>query len=162
MTIYVHVEKREITSSANRGAVTCALIALYVSSIVFLLLGVAGVAGSIKTSKNNSGQGSCLLALYSIGIFIFFIFFLAATIFFFVAPDSIFGSNCRTGARTTLIDDLFNSSQIAYSSFCKDCGCFVNRNSELYTLMSQYGLNTTGSYLKYTDCPNFKADTDSS
>jgi hypothetical protein len=51
---------------------------------------------------------------------------MAATIFFFVAPDSILGNNCRNGAKTTIIDDAYNTSQIAYGSFCKDCGCNVN------------------------------------
>jgi hypothetical protein len=52
-TIYVQVEKKDIISSANKGAVSASLIALYISSIIFLLLGVAGLAGSIKSSKNK-------------------------------------------------------------------------------------------------------------
>lgn len=52
-TIYVQVEKKDIISSTNKGAVSASLIALYISSIVFLLLGVAGLAGSIKSSKNK-------------------------------------------------------------------------------------------------------------
>jgi len=49
----VQVEKKDIISSANKGAVSASLIALYISSIIFLLLGVAGLAGSIKSSKNK-------------------------------------------------------------------------------------------------------------
>ncbi len=48
VTIYVQVEKKEIISAASSGAVSGSLIALYISSIVFLLLGVAGLAGSMK------------------------------------------------------------------------------------------------------------------
>lgn len=48
VTIYVQVEKKEIISAASQGAVTGSLIALYLSSILFLLLGVAGLSGSMK------------------------------------------------------------------------------------------------------------------
>jgi hypothetical protein len=76
-----------------------------------LLLGVAGLAGSVKSSKNKESKGTCLLALYSIGIFVFFVLFLGATIFFFVGPEVIFGTDCSKGAKTTFIDSLYNTSQ---------------------------------------------------
>lgn len=87
LTIYVQVEKKTIISSASQSAVSASLIGLYISSIVFLLLGVAGLTGSLKSSSKKDGSnGTCLMGLFSIGVFVFFIIFLAATIFFFVGP----------------------------------------------------------------------------
>jgi hypothetical protein len=37
-------------------------------------------------SQKNANKGGCLLGFFSIGVIIFFIVFLAATIFFFVGP----------------------------------------------------------------------------
>lgn len=48
VTIYVQVEKKDIFSAVNQAAVTGSLVALYLSSILFLLLGVAGLTGSMK------------------------------------------------------------------------------------------------------------------
>jgi len=52
VTIYVNVDKKDIINTASETVVNGSLIALYISSIIFLLLGVAGLTGSMKgTSK---------------------------------------------------------------------------------------------------------------
>lgn len=111
VTIYVQVEKKQIISAASQGAVTAALIGLYISSIIFLLLGVAGLAGSLKSSSKRESKGTCLLALYSVGVFVFFVIFLGATIFFFVGPEAIFGTDCTNGSKTDLVQNLYATSQ---------------------------------------------------
>jgi len=120
VTIYVQVEKKDIISAANQGAVTGSLIALYISSIIFLLLGVAGLTGSMKGMSKKENKGTFLLFLFSIGVTVFFVVFLAGTIFFFVGPEAIFGTDCTSGSKTTLINELYSTSQDAYSTFCSD------------------------------------------
>jgi hypothetical protein len=73
-------------------------------------LGIAGLYGSLKGGKNNKKGNPCLLGLYSLGILVFFVIFLASTIFFYVGPQAIFGNNCQSGSKTTLINDLYNFS----------------------------------------------------
>jgi hypothetical protein len=75
-----------------------------------LLLGIAGLYGSLKGGKNNKKGNPCLLGLYSLGVLVFFALFLGATIFFFVGPQAIFGLDCKSGSKTTLINDLYNFS----------------------------------------------------
>ena len=156
VTIYVQVEKKSIISSASQSAVSASLIGLYVSSIVFLLLGVAGLAGSIKSSSKRESKGKCLLGLFSIGIFIFFLVFLGATIFFFVGPEAIFGTDCTTGSKTDLVQSLYRTSDEAYSMFCREkCACKINdKNSELYQVLSDPDLNykLDGEITKFGDC----------
>lgn len=41
----------------------------------------------------------------------FLVIFLAGTIFFFIGPDAIFGNDCTSGSKTTLINDLYSTSQ---------------------------------------------------
>lgn len=110
VTIYVQVEKKDIISAANQGAVTGSLIALYLSSIIFLLLGVAGLTGSMKGMSKKENKGTFLLFLFSIGVTVFFVVFLAGTIFFFVGPEAIFGTDCTSGSKTTLINELYATS----------------------------------------------------
>lgn len=106
----MQVEKKDIVSAASSGAVSGSLIALYITSIVFLLLGVAGLSGSMKGMSKKENKGTCLLGLFSIGVMVFFVVFLAGTIFFFVGPEAIFGTDCTSGSKTTLINDLYKTS----------------------------------------------------
>jgi hypothetical protein len=151
----VQVEKKSIISSASQAAVSASLIGLYISSIVFLLLGVAGLAGSIKSNKKKESNGTCLLAMYSIGIFVFFVIFLGATIFFFVGPEAIFGTDCTSGSKTNLINDLYATSDEAYAKFCRQpCPCQLDTTSELYTVLSDpdLGMWVNGTKTKFSDC----------
>ena len=103
---------------------------MYIGSIVFLLLGIAGLYGSMKGGKDKKGS-PFLLALYSIGIFIFFIGFLGASIFFFVGPRSIFGTDCQSSGQINLIKDLYLQSEQTSKTFCKSdgptgsCPCYI-------------------------------------
>lgn len=158
VTIYVQVEKKEIISAASQGAVTGSLIALYLSAILFLLLGVAGLSGSMKGMSRKENKGTCLLGLFSIGVMVFFFFFLAATIFFFVGPETIFGTDCTSGSKTTLVDDLYKTSIEAYGKFCQTgCECYISdTNSELYKrVIAGEGKTSTDSKgpTKVGDCP---------
>lgn len=154
VTIYVQVEKKEIVSAASQGAVSGSLIALYISSIVFLLLGVAGLSGSMKGMSKKENRGTCLLGLFSIGVMVFFVVFLAGTIFFFVGPETIFGTDCTTGSKTTLIADLYKTSQEAYGIFCTStCKCNIkDPNSYLAKTLPAEVQGTDA--IKYGDCPN--------
>lgn len=88
----------------------------------------------------------------------FFILFLTATVLFFVGPELIFGADCTKGARTFFIDDLYNTSQQAYATFCRsNCGCAVENTSDLYRQLKSSGLNTSGTAIKYMDCANVTA-----
>jgi hypothetical protein len=163
VTIYVQVEKKTIISTASQGAVTASLIGLYISSIVFLLLGVAGLAGSLKSSKRKENKGTCLLALYSFGIFVFFVIFLGGTIFFFVGPEAIFGTDCTQGSKTDLINNLYATSDEAYKVFCTDnCPCQLDTGSELYNELTTTvpAFNFTGNATKFADCPTFNSTTE--
>jgi hypothetical protein len=42
-----------------------------------------------------------------LGVVVFFAIFVAGTIFFFVGPHTIFGTDCQHGSKTNLIDDLY-------------------------------------------------------
>lgn len=108
----------------------------------------------IKGNKKEN-SGTCLLGLFSIGVMIFFIFFLAATIFFFVGPETIFGTDCQNGSKTTLVKELFQTSDEAYQKFCHDaCPCRINdKNSELYkNLTTAGGYSIDGDAEKFGDC----------
>lgn len=61
----------------------------YIGSIVFLLLGIAGLYGSLKGGKNKKGN-KCLLGLYTIGVIVFFFAFLAGALVFFLGPRTMF------------------------------------------------------------------------
>lgn len=152
----MQVEKKEIISATNKGATTAALIGLYIGSILFLLLGVAGLSGSMKTMSKKESKGTCLLGLFSIGVMVFFLIFLGAAIFFFVGPQAIFGADCTKGSKTTLVDELYATSNSAYGIFCTDkCPCNVkDHNSELYNYLNN--INGTAmaddGAIKYGDC----------
>lgn len=87
---------------------TDALVGLYLGATLFMILGICGIYGAIKSRKKEKGSGNCLLFFYFLGIFVFFVAFLGGTIFFFVGPESIFGTDCTHGSKTTLVDDLYN------------------------------------------------------
>jgi hypothetical protein len=107
-------------------------------------------------SKKSSNGGGCLLGLFSIGVMVFFLIFLAATIFFFVGPEAIFGTDCTQGSKTTLINDLYTTSVDAYKSLCVTCPCKIqDQNSALYKLVSATGkLDPVNGFEKYGDCLN--------
>lgn len=90
---------------------------------------------------------------------VFFVFFLAATIFFFVGPEAIFGTDCTSGSKTTLINELYATSNEAYGMFCKTgCPCQItDQNSELYTRVNstQGSVITPDGAVKFGDCKNF-------
>lgn len=102
------------------------------------MLGVAGLSGSMKGMSKKENKGGCLIGLFSIGVMIFFIVFLAGTIFFFVGPETIFGTDCKTGSKTTLINELYAASDEAYKNFCTDaCPCYIkDKTSPLYALVN--------------------------
>ena len=92
----------------------------------------------MKGMSKKENKGGCLIGLFSIGVMIFFVVFLAGTIFFFVGPETIFGTDCKTGSKTTLINELYAASDEAYKNFCTtDCPCYIkDKNSYLYTLVN--------------------------
>jgi hypothetical protein len=140
---------------------------LYLSSILFLLLGVAGLSGSMKGMSKKENKGGCLIGLFSIGVMIFFVVFLAGTIFFFVGPETIFGTDCKTGSKTTLINELYAASDEAYQRFCTDaCPCYIkDQNSPLYNKVSKRTDqkipnivdNPAKGKIKYGDCDGIKS-----
>lgn len=98
-------------SSVSQGGIVASLITIYLTSLSFLMLGVAGLTGSMKQSSNRAdSNGGCLLGVFSIGVMVFLIIFFAGTIFFFVGPESIFGNDCTQGSKTSLIQDLYSTS----------------------------------------------------
>jgi hypothetical protein len=96
VTIYANVYKKKIIDQASEGTINSALVFAYIGSIVFLLLGVAGLYGSLKGGKGKKGN-KCLLGLYSIGIILFFFVFFAGTLVFFLGPKAIFFDKCDAG-----------------------------------------------------------------
>ena len=77
----------------------------YVISIVFMILSMCGLYGSIKAKRKNK-LAPCLLSTYFVGVVIFFLVFLALTIVFFAAPSAVFGDDCTKGSKTNLIQSL--------------------------------------------------------
>ena len=128
------------------------------ASAVFLVLGICGVYGAIKSKKKQSGSGNCLLFIYFLGIFAFFVVFLAGTIFFFVGPHTIFGTSCQHGAKTTLIDNLYDLNSNATKDFGNaSCQIFLkteNTNSELAAYLNASGKNitTNNGHVNYQSC----------
>lgn len=126
-----------------------------------MLLGVAGLSGSMKGMSKKGDGGGCLLGLFSIGIMVFFVFFLAATIFFFVGPEAIFGTDCTTGSKTTFINELYATSNEADTLFCQaGCACKINNPSELYDIVSPVGnVDPVNGFEKFGDCPGITSST---
>ena len=89
---------------------------------------------------------------------------MGATIFFFVGPEAIFGTDCTNGSKTDLITNLYSTSEEAYSKFCKQpCPCQIeDTTSELYGILSDpdLGLWTNGTIRKFGDCPDVQASTE--
>ncbi len=96
VTIYANVYKKKVIDQTSEGTINQGLIFAYIGSIVFLLFGISGLYGSLKTGKDKKGN-KCLLGLYSIGVILFFFLFLAGTIVFFVGPKALFYENCNAG-----------------------------------------------------------------
>lgn len=101
------------------------------------------------------------MTLFGIGIIVFLLVFLAATIFFFVGPETIFGTDCTQGSKTTIVSNLYSLSQDAYSNFCtNNCPCNIdNQGSDLaITLNAQLpnaNTNSPSGVVKFGDCPSF-------
>lgn len=89
---------------------------------------------------------------------VFFVVFLGGTIFFFVGPEAIFGADCTTGSKTTLVDDLYATSDEAYKKFCTDeCPCKLDPASDLYGVLSQVSdpaLSLDGNHSRFSECVN--------
>jgi len=87
---------------------------------------------------------------------VFFVVFLAGTIFFFVGPETIFGNDCTSGSKTTLVNDLYATSNEAYDTFCRGCACKIKNGSYLFsnlTTIGGYNISETGA-AKFGDCLN--------
>lgn len=65
-------------------------IFVYIISIVFLLVALGGLFGSIKAKRKNK-LAPCLLSAYLISVVFFFAIFLTMTIVLFAAPPAVFG-----------------------------------------------------------------------
>ena len=127
MTLYANIQKKTIVDSISESFVNVALIGMYIASIVFLLLGIAGLYGAIKGLRKEGGKAGCLLGCYAIGVFVFFLAFLGACIFFVVGPHTIFGEDCSKGTQSTLVENLLNVTKYANDDFCKgNCRCNLN------------------------------------
>lgn len=126
VTIYANLYKKKIIDQASSGTFNSALVFAYIGSIVFLLLGISGLYGSLKTGKDRKGN-KCLLGLYSIGVIVFFFVFLAGIFVFFLGPRTIFFSDCTSGGSGDLNFQLLVKSNDVYGKFCKDdCPCYVD------------------------------------
>lgn len=135
----------------------------YIGSIVFLLLGISGLYGSLKGGKDKKGN-KCLLGLYSIGVIVFFFVFLAGIFLFFFGPKAIFYSSCNDGGSTSLNFEVYTESNNVYDKFCKaDCKCYVDpKNTYLIDQLNANGFknfDTTNSSLpvQYQQCQNYNA-----
>lgn len=91
--------------------VTDTLIGLYLAAALFMVLGICGIYGAMKSGKQSKGSGNCLLFFYFIGVIMFFGIFLGGTIFFFVGPHAIFGTDCTNGSKTDIVKELYNLDQ---------------------------------------------------
>lgn len=92
-----------------------------------MILGICGVYGALKAKKKEKNSGNCLLFFYLIGVLIFFVLFTAGTVFFFVGPQAIFGTDCKQGSKTTLVNELYNLTNNAKDNFCTDSyQCYIN------------------------------------
>lgn len=92
-----------------------------------MILGICGVYGALKAKKKEKNSGNCLLFFYLIGVVIFFVLFIAGTIFFFVGPQTIFGTDCTHGSKTTLVDELYALNNIAKDNFCtSQYQCYIS------------------------------------
>lgn len=121
------MEKKDIISNTGGQYVNDALIGLYLGAAVFMVLGISGVYGAMKTNKKEKSSGNCFLFLYLVGVFVFLALFVSATIFFFVGPETIFKNDCTSGAKIDIVDQLYNLSLKANKEFCTTkCPCFLN------------------------------------
>lgn len=107
-----------IITNTGGDVVNIALVGLYLGAVVFLILGICGVYGAMKARKKERQSGNCLLFFFLIGVLVFFVLFTAGTIFFFIGPQTIFGTDCTRGSKTTLVDELYNLTNVAKNNFC--------------------------------------------
>lgn len=133
-------------------------VACYILSILFLLLGLCGLFGSIK-AKRKSKLAPCLLSAYLVSVIFFFFVFLTMTIVMFAAPPAVFGESCDKGSSTKVIESLYNLNEDAKQNYCSDsCPCFLNSSNVNSTLWNWLQVNnrnvTTDSSLGY---PNFRS-----
>lgn len=76
-------------------------------------------------------SGKCLLGIYFIGVIVFFLIFVAGTIFFFIAPETIIGKTCDHSYKTDLVDELYALNIEAQNTFCSpSCECYLNETAE--------------------------------
>ena len=79
-----------------------------------------------------------------------------------MGPETIFGTDCTNGSKTDLIQDLYQTSDEAYSKFCQnDCPCNLDQTSDLYQELSKYPqLNLTGDIKKVGDCKSMTSSSE--
>lgn len=122
---------------------------LLVFGIILVLLSLTGIVGVCKKS-------SCCLAIYNIGIFIFFIVFMAVGIgalalFKHYKVDDI--DNYHACANTSWLEDANNYAIKAQDYLCHDpCPCNLNITSPIPI---DYNISVNGSS-KLQDCQGFK------
>lgn len=108
--MYANLYKKKIIDQASEGTVNQGLVFAYLASIVFLLLGISGLYGSLKGGKDKKGN-KCLLGIYSIGVIVFLFVFLIGAILFFAGPKAIFYSDCNGGGADSLNNKLYVKSK---------------------------------------------------
>jgi uncharacterized protein with PQ loop repeat len=100
--IYLNLDYKDIIDKADEPVIKTLIVVCYILSILFLLLALCGLFGSIKAKRKNK-LAPCLLTMYLISVVFFFFVFISVTIVLFAAPPAIFGSTCEKGSSTKLI-----------------------------------------------------------
>lgn len=104
---------KDITDHVDEKVIDTLLVGLYVLAVLFMLLAICGIYGSIKVRRKNSKLGSCLLSIYFVGVAIFLLSFIAGTILLFAAPSSLFGGDCTHGSKTHFVKEMFDLNNLA-------------------------------------------------
>jgi hypothetical protein len=94
VTIYSNVQKKNIISDADKDMTTKFFAGMYVSSILLLLMGLAGLYGKWRFKSGSLKKNKILLGLFTIGTCIFVALFLTGMFLFFLGPKTIFDGTC--------------------------------------------------------------------
>jgi hypothetical protein len=132
VTIYATLQKKKVIDSNETNFANNALISLYITAVILLLMGVAGLYGNLLTYCLGSiKKNKALLFVFFIGTIVFLFIFLGGMFLFYLAPHHIFDGTC-SASKTQMINNLANLNNFAEITLCSS-SCPCDLDTSIYT-----------------------------